>query len=109
VSNAEAAGDDDGAVRDHESTICVQVAAAKPLLEAALEHAVTAAGLRVAPRGGAAMILLRTPDQPATGAPLDISVDGEHVTIVVAEAPSPAAWAAILVLLRHLLDEHGDE
>jgi hypothetical protein len=55
------------------------------------------------------MVLLRTPDQPATGAPLDISVDSEHVTIVVAEAPSPDAWAAILILLRHLLDEHGAE
>jgi hypothetical protein len=55
------------------------------------------------------MVLIRTPDQPATGAPLDIRVDSEHVTIVVAEAPSPDAWAAILILLRHLLDEHGAE
>jgi hypothetical protein len=52
------------------------------------------------------MVLLRTPDQPATGVPVDISVDGEHVTIVVAEAPSPDAWAAILILLRRVLDEH---
>ena len=42
------------------------------LLQAMQEHAVTAAGLRVAPRDRAAMVLLRTPDQPATGAPLDI-------------------------------------
>jgi hypothetical protein len=93
-------------VRDRDPTVCVEIAAAKPLLEAALEHAVTAAGLRVAPHGGAAMVLLRTPDQPATGAPLDISVDSEHVTIAVAETPSPDAWAAILILLRRLLDEH---
>ena len=84
----------------------MQVAAPNPLLEAALEHAVTAAGLRVSPRGRAAMVLLRTPDQPASGAPLDISVDAEHVTIAVAETPSPDAWAATLILLRNLLDEH---
>jgi hypothetical protein len=105
VPNGETAGDDDGAVRDQESTVCVQIAAAKPLLEAALEHAVTAAGLRVAPRDRAAMVLLRTPDQPATGAPLDIIVDGEHITIAVTQAPSPDAWAATRILLAHLLDE----
>jgi hypothetical protein len=104
VPNSEAAGDDHGAVRNRESTVCVQVAAANPLLEAALEHAVTAAGLRVAPRGGPAMVLLRTPDQPATGAPLDISVDGEHATITLTGWPNPAIWAATLDLLRRLLD-----
>jgi hypothetical protein len=84
----------------------VQVAAANPLLEAALEHAVTAAGLRVAPSGGEPVVLLRTPDRPATGAPLDISVDYEQITIAVIQAPSPDVWAATLILLRHLLDEY---
>lgn len=106
MPKGETTGDDHGAVRERESTVRVRVAAANSLLEAALEHAVTAAGLRVAPRGGAAMVLLRTPDQPATAAPVDISVDGEQATIVVAEAPSPDAWAAILILLRRVLDEH---
>lgn len=105
VPGDEPAGDDDGAVRDREPNVCVQIAAPKPLLEAALEHAVSAAGLRVAPHGGAATVLLRTSDQPATGAQLDISVDSGHVTIAVAEPPSPDAWAAILILLRSLLDE----
>jgi hypothetical protein len=51
------------------------------------------------------MVLLGTPDQPAIGAPLDIRVDGEHVTIAVTEPPSPDAWAVTLMLLRNLLDE----
>jgi hypothetical protein len=93
-------------VPDREPTLYVQIAAPNPLLAAALEHAVTAAGLRPASRGEPAMVLLRTPDQPATGAPLDISVDSEHVTIAVDEPPSPDAWAATLDLLRKLLDEH---
>jgi hypothetical protein len=104
VPDGEPAGDDDAAVPDREPTLCVQVAAPNPLLEAALKHAVTAAGLRVAPRGGTAMVLLRTPDQPATGAPLDINIDGEQVTITLTESPNPAIWAATLDLLRHLLD-----
>jgi hypothetical protein len=91
-------------VRERESTVRVQVAAANPLLEAALEDAVTATGLRVAPRDGAAMVLLRTPDQPATGAPVDISVDGEHATITLIGWPNPAIWAATFDLLRRLLD-----
>ena len=106
MPDGEPVGDDDGAVPDREPTLHVQVAAPNSLLQAALEHAVTAAGMRVAPRGGMAMVLLRTPDQPATGAPLDISVDGVHVTIAVAEPPNPHAWAATLILLRNLLDEH---
>jgi hypothetical protein len=107
VPNSEAAGDDHSAVHDREPTVRVQVAAPNPLLEAALEHAVTAAGLRVAPHGGAAIVLLRTPDQPATGTPLDISVDGEHATITLTESPHPAIWAATLDLLRCLFDGKG--
>jgi hypothetical protein len=80
-----------------------------PLLRAALEHSVRAAGLRIAPRGGPAMVTLRTADQPTTGAALEISVDGEHVTIAVTEAPSPEVWAATLNLLQQLLDRNYDE
>jgi hypothetical protein len=54
VPDGEPAGDDEGAVPSCEPTLRVPVGAPNPLLEAALEHAVTAAGLRVAPRGGAA-------------------------------------------------------
>jgi hypothetical protein len=75
-----------------------------PLLRAALEHSVRAAGLHVAARGGPAMVTLRTPDQPTTGAALEISVDGEHVTIAVTKVPSPEVWAATLNLLQQLLD-----
>jgi hypothetical protein len=102
--NGQAAGDDHAAVSAHDSTIYVQVAAVIPLLRAALEHAVRAAGLHIAPRDGLAMVTLRTSDQPTTGAALDISVDGEHVTIAVTEAPSPEVWAATLNLLQRLLD-----
>jgi hypothetical protein len=77
-----------------------------PLLRAALEHSVRAAGLHLAPHGGPAMVALRTSDQPTTGAALEISVDGEHVTIAVTEAPSPEIWAATLNLLQQLLDRN---
>jgi hypothetical protein len=80
-----------------------------PLLRAALEHSVRAAGLHVAPRGGPAMVTLRTSDQPTTGAALEMSVDGEHVTIAVTEVPSPEVWAATLNLLQQLLDGYNDE
>jgi hypothetical protein len=82
----------------------VRVAAVIPLLRAALEHAVIAAGLHIAPRDGLAMVTLRTSDQPTTGATLEMSVDGEHVTIAVTEVPSPEVWAATLTLLQQLLD-----
>jgi len=82
----------------------VRVAAVIPLLRAALEHSVRAAGLYVAPRGEPAMVTLRTSDQPTTGAALEISVDGEHVTIAVTKAPSPEVWAATLNLLQQLLN-----
>ena len=75
-----------------------------PLLRAALEHSVRAAGLHIAPLGEPAMVTLRTSDQPTTGAALEISVDGEHVTIAVTEAPSAEVWAATLNLLQQLLD-----
>jgi hypothetical protein len=55
------------------------------------------------------MVTLRTADQPTTGAALEISVDGEHVTIAVTEAPSPKVWAATLNLLQQLLDRNYDE
>jgi hypothetical protein len=84
----------------------VRVAAAIPLLRAALEHAVITAGLHIAPRGEPAMVTLRTSDQPTTGAALEISVDGEHLTIAVTEAPSPDVWAATLNLLQQLLDRN---
>jgi hypothetical protein len=77
-----------------------------PLLRAALEHAVIAAGLHIAPHGGPVMVTLRTSDQPTTGATLEICVDGEHVTIAVTEVPSPAVWAATLTLLQQLLDRN---
>ena len=89
---------------DPDSTVGVRVAAAIPLLQAALEHAVTAAGLHLVPRGQASPATLRTPDQPATGAPFDISVDVEHITIAITELPSPDLWSATLNLLRQLLD-----
>jgi hypothetical protein len=50
------------------------------------------------------MVTLRTSDQPTTGAALEISVDGERVTIAVTEAPRPEVWAATLNLLQQLLD-----
>jgi hypothetical protein len=52
------------------------------------------------------MVTLQTSDQPTTGAALEISVDGEHVTIAVTEAPSPEVWAATLKLLQQLLDRN---
>jgi hypothetical protein len=104
--NGRPAGDDHAAVGDHDSTIQVRVAAVIPLLRAALEHSVRAAGLHIAPRGGPAMVTLQTSDQPTTGAALEISVDGEHVTIAVTEAPSPEVWAATLNLLQQLLDRN---
>jgi hypothetical protein len=91
-------------VSAHDSTIDVQVVAVIPLLRAALEHAVRAAGLHIAPPDGLAMVTLRTSDQPTTGTALEISVDGEHVTIAVTEAPNPEVWAATLNLLQQLLD-----
>jgi hypothetical protein len=93
-------------VEEHDSTIQVRVAAVIPLLRAALEHSVRAAGLHLAPRGEPATVTLRTSDQPTTGAALEISVDGEHVTIAVTEAPSPEVWAATLNLLQQLLDRN---
>jgi hypothetical protein len=50
------------------------------------------------------MVTLRTSDQPTTGAALEMSVDGEHVTIAVTEVPSPDVGAATLTLLQPLLD-----
>jgi hypothetical protein len=84
----------------------VRVAAAIPLLRAALEHSVRVAGLQIAPRDGPAMLALRTSDQPTTGAALEISVDGEHVTIAITKVPSPEVWAATLNLLQQLLDRN---
>lgn len=95
---------DDDVMSGRDPTIGMRVVAAVPLLQAALERAVTAAGMRAVPPGEAAAATLRTRDQPATGAPIDISVDVGHVTIVLTESPSPEFWAATLNLLRHLLD-----
>ena len=102
--NGRTPGDDHGAVGEHDSTIRVRVAAVIPLLRAALEHSVRAAGLHLTPRGEPAMVALRTSDQPTTGAALEISVDGKHVTIAVYEVRSPEVWAATLNLLQQLLD-----
>jgi hypothetical protein len=93
-------------VGDHDSTIQVRVAAAIPLLRAALEHSVRAAGLHIAPRGEPAMVTLQTSDQPTTSAALAISVDGDQVMIAVTEAPSPEVWAATLNLLQQLLNRN---
>lgn len=84
----------------------MRVAAAIPLLRAALQHSVRAAGLHLAPPDGPAPVTLRTSDQPTTGAALEISVDGEHVTIAVTKVPSPEVWAATLNLLQQLLDRN---
>src|SRR4029450_254031 len=102
--NGRTPGEYHAAVGDHDSTIQVRVAAAIPLLRAALEHSVRAAGRPLAPRGGPAMVTLQTSDQPTTGAALEISVDGEHVRIAVHEAPSPEVWAATGDLVQQLLD-----
>ena len=99
-----ASGDDEAvAMPDRDPTVTVRVVAAIPLLQAALEHAVTAAGLRLVFQGEA-VATLRTPDRPAIGASVDISVNMDQVTIVLAEPPSPDVWKATLNLIRQLFD-----
>jgi hypothetical protein len=82
----------------------VRVVAATPLLQAALEHAVTTVGHRVVPSGTVAVATLRTPDQPAADTPLDISVEVERVTITLTQSPTPHVWAATLEFVRQLFD-----
>jgi hypothetical protein len=94
----------DTAMSSQAPAISVQVVATVPLLQTGLERAATTAGLRVVARGEAAAATLRTPDQPPTDAPVDISAEVGRVTVTVTGSPDSGTWAATFNLLQQLLD-----
>jgi hypothetical protein len=83
-----------------------RVVAAAPLLQAGLERAARAAGLRIAAGEETATIGLRSPNAGPTHAAVDICADAADVTITLAAVPDPDTWSRLLVLLHELLD-HG--
>jgi len=84
-----------------------RVVAAAPLLQAGLERAARAAGLRIAGRKETAAIGLRSPDSGPTPAAVDICADAAQVTITLAAVPDPETWSRLLALLHELLDHRS--
>jgi hypothetical protein len=84
-----------------------RVVAAAPLLQAGLERAARAAGMRVAARGEPATIGLRSPDAGPAHAAVDVCADATHVTVTLAAVPDPETWRRLLALLHELLDHRS--
>jgi hypothetical protein len=84
-----------------------RVVAAAPLLQAGLERAARAAGLRVAAGGETATIGLRSPNAGPAHAAVDVCADATHVTITLAAVPDPETWSRLLALLHELLDHRS--
>ncbi len=84
--------------------IAARVIAGVPLLQAGLERAALAVGLRVADGDETAAIGLRSPNTGPTQAAIDVCADADHVTITLTAVPDSKTWFRLLALLRELLD-----
>jgi hypothetical protein len=84
--------------------VAARVVAGVPLLQAGLERAALAVGLRVADGDEIAAIGLRSPDAGPTQAAIDVCADADHVTITLTAVPDSGTWFRLLALLRELLD-----
>jgi hypothetical protein len=82
-----------------------RVVASAPLLQAGLERAARAAGLRVGVEEQAT-IGIRSPNAGPTHAAVDVCADATQVTITLAAVPDPETWSRLLALLHQLVD-HG--
>lgn len=74
------------------------------MLQAGLERAALAVGLRVADGDETAAIGLRSPSTGPTQAAIDVCADADHVTITLTTVPDSKTWFRLLALLRELLD-----
>jgi hypothetical protein len=83
-----------------------RVVASAPLLQAGLERAARAAGLRVAGGEEMATIGIRSPNAGPTHTAVDVCADATQVTITLAAVPDPETWSRLLALLHQLVD-HG--
>jgi hypothetical protein len=100
-------GDDRQMSEANSGPVGARVVAAAPLLQAGLERAARAAGLRIAGREETATIGLRSPNTGPTHAVVDICADATHVTITLAAVPDPETWSRLLALLHELLDHRS--
>jgi hypothetical protein len=88
----------------NDTPIGARVVAGVPLLQAGLERAALAVGLRVADGEEMATIGLRSPNTKPTHAAVDVCADADHVTITLTAVPDPETWSRLLALLHELLD-----
>jgi hypothetical protein len=87
-----------------DTPIDARVVAGVPLLQAGLERAALAVGLRVADGEEMATIGLRSPNTKPTHAAVDVCADADHVTITLTAVPDSETWSRLLALLHELLD-----
>jgi hypothetical protein len=87
-----------------DNPIAARVVAGVPLLQAGLERAALAVGLRVVDGEEMATIGLRSPNTKPTQAAVDVCADADHVTITLTAVPDSATWSRLLALLHELLD-----
>jgi hypothetical protein len=87
-----------------DAPIGAHVVAGAPLLQAGLERAALAVGLRVADGEEMATIALRSPNAGPTNAAVDVCADADHVTITLTAVPDSETWSRLLALLQELLD-----
>jgi hypothetical protein len=72
-------------------------------MQVGLERLVRSAGLEVAPREDAPVVL-RTRDQSSPGGGVDVVVDGGRLSVTVETPPDPETWMSLLGLFRSLLE-----
>jgi alkylation response protein AidB-like acyl-CoA dehydrogenase len=87
-----------------DAPMAARVVAGVPLLQAGLEQAALAVGLRVADGEEAAAIGLRSPNAGPTLAAIDVCADADHVVITLTAVPDSKTWFRLHALLRELLD-----
>jgi hypothetical protein len=90
--------------RPADRSVRAQVEAGAPLLRVGLEQAALAAGLQLTSSDASAVIGLRSPDAPPTGATVDVSVEANFVRITLTAVPDRRTWMSIWSLLGQLFD-----